>query len=494
MFGPHLIIDGSKCDTAKLGDRLLIERILTDFPRAIGMTRIGGPYMFEYQAPDPAYSGVSGLVVIAESHIAIHTFPDLDYFTMDIFSCKNFDHEIAINYIREKLSVGEMDRMLVQRGLSFHGPHHGPLGATDELIDAAREREAGIGVTIGSIPIDDPLYPRHLEAQGAGKMLWPAYGVTPDAGTYGADAVQVAGGMRAGARVIPANAAAAGALAAPGLDPVQPMQLNPTASTSGVLERLAVMGGQGRALGRALDRWEALARTNAPVVLALGPNMVAEGARDLVTDLLHRGHVAAVILEGDALLGDAYESLGYRHYVHEDAEEATPTRSDEEWATAREQIAGWLHFTETPTGAQVARRLGIALGEAAPRPGILATAAQLQIPVFAIGATELAQVGLPNVDVVADVTTLQMLLAQPDAGLVAFGTTAVVAAFVGTSANTVIAIDAAPLLGEVAHARTDAALALPILATGLVQRLPKRHRATPPDVVPAEERTLQPVG
>ncbi len=314
MFGPHLIIDGSKCDTAKLGDRLLIERILTDFPRAIGMTRIGGPYMFEYQAPDPAYSGVSGLVVIAESHIAIHTFPALDYFTMDIFSCKNFDHEIAITYIREKLSVGEMDRMLVQRGLSFHGPHHGPLGATDELIEAAHAREAGIGVTIGSIPSDDPLYPRHLEApQATGKMLWPAYGVTPDAGSYGADAVQVAGGVRGGARVVAANAAAAGALAAPGLDPVQPMQLNPTASTSGVLDRLAVMGGQGRALGRALAQWESLAHTNAPVVLALGPRMVAEGARDLVTDLLHRGHVAAVILEGDALLGDAYEALGYRH-------------------------------------------------------------------------------------------------------------------------------------------------------------------------------------
>src|SRR6185437_17066451 len=69
--------------------------------------------------PDPAYSGVSGLVVIAESHIAIHTFPELDYFTMDIFSCKNFDHEKAIEYIRSAFDVEEMDRMLVQRGLSF---------------------------------------------------------------------------------------------------------------------------------------------------------------------------------------------------------------------------------------------------------------------------------------------------------------------------------------------------------------------------------------
>ncbi len=142
MFGPHLIIDGSRCDTRKLGDRILVEQILAEYPTAIGMTKIGGPYMFEYQAPDPAYSGISGLVVIAESHIAIHTFPELDYFTMDVFSCKNFDIEKAISFIRDAFDVKEMDRMLVQRGLSFRGPHHGEHGATDELIAAAEARLA----------------------------------------------------------------------------------------------------------------------------------------------------------------------------------------------------------------------------------------------------------------------------------------------------------------------------------------------------------------
>src|SRR5260221_4995085 len=61
---------------------------------------------------------------------------------MDIFSCKNFDHEKAIAYIRDAFDVKEMDRMLVQRGLSFRGPHHGEHGATDELIAAAEERLA----------------------------------------------------------------------------------------------------------------------------------------------------------------------------------------------------------------------------------------------------------------------------------------------------------------------------------------------------------------
>ena len=193
MFGPHLIIDGSQCDTRKLADRNLVERVLSDYPTAIGMTKIGGPYMFEYQAPDPAYSGVSGLVVIAESHIAIHTFPELDYFTMDIFSCKNFDHEKAIAYIKDAFDVREMDRMLVQRGLSFKGPHHGANGATDELIAAAEARLAA-GIISKEPALPDAARHRgaparrrwpSARAQGEGHMVWPAYGVTPDYGTYG---------------------------------------------------------------------------------------------------------------------------------------------------------------------------------------------------------------------------------------------------------------------------------------------------------------------
>ena len=193
MFGPHLILDGSKCNTQKLGDRILIEQLLNDYPRAIGMTKIGGPYMFEYQAPDPEYSGVSGLVVIAESHIAIHTFPELDYFTMDIFSCRNFDHELAITYIKEALEVQEMDRVLLQRGLSFHGPHHGAFGSdadTGQPLQRAAGRRAEDLTSLADKKdgVREHLAERDEELNHTGRMIWPQYGVTPDYGTYGADA------------------------------------------------------------------------------------------------------------------------------------------------------------------------------------------------------------------------------------------------------------------------------------------------------------------
>lgn len=470
MFGPHLIIDASKCNTAKLGDRLLIERLLTQYPQAIGMTRIGGPYMFEYQAPDPAYSGVSGLVVIAESHIAIHTFPALDYFTMDIFSCKNFDHEAAIAYIRDALEVQEMDRMLVQRGLSFRGPHHGPLGATDELIAAASERHQSLGLTIGSIPVGDPLYPRPADV---GQMLWPAYGVSPDIGSQSV----VSGGAREGAVVLPANAAAAGMQGRTGLVPIQPAQLNPTASTSGLLDRMASLGGQSRKLGKALDRWEQAARRGTPIALAIGPQVIAEGMRDLVADLIQRGHVAAIILEGEALLADAYESLGYRHYLPVESEDGVPLRPPDEQDGALAQIATFLAAAD---GGEPVTCLAQALHLHAPRPGILTAALAAGIPILIAGTTALEALGLTATVTLPDLSGI---------AIIAFSTGQDIAILAAQSAGVLIAADAAMESAEVV-VPVASSIALPLLATAIVQRLP--HRAARPS--PAPERELLTVG
>src|SRR6185437_10624395 len=330
VFGPHLIIDGSRCNTRKLADRILVEQVLNDYPTAIGMTKIGGPYMFEYQAPDPAYSGVSGLVVIAESHIAIHTFPELDYFTMDIFSCKNFDHEKAIEYIRTAFDVEEMDRMLVQRGLSFKGPHHGKNGATDELIAAAEARlKAGIISKEPALPDEQPdetptetlsderaaILARRsaagLDAAG-GRMLWPQYGVTPDIGSYGSattdDACEPC--ARGGATVVALTGNQDAPTDANGtpLPASEPVLVNPTASMSGLLDKMAATGGQARALGLALTEWERLVRAEkTTIALTLSAPVIAEGMRELLVYAVERVYVDCILASSENLLADLYE-------------------------------------------------------------------------------------------------------------------------------------------------------------------------------------------
>ena len=92
----HLIIDGYGGDTQKLQDVDLIYKLLDDYPSQIGMTKISPPYVLKYIGSKPEDWGVSGFVLIAESHISIHTFVERAYVNIDIFSCKDFDAEQAL--------------------------------------------------------------------------------------------------------------------------------------------------------------------------------------------------------------------------------------------------------------------------------------------------------------------------------------------------------------------------------------------------------------
>jgi S-adenosylmethionine decarboxylase len=77
------------------------------------------PYVFKYHGKVPEDWGVSGFVLIAESHISIHTFPDRGYLSLDIFSCKNFDFQQAITYVSELFGVTRHETNVLDRGLEF---------------------------------------------------------------------------------------------------------------------------------------------------------------------------------------------------------------------------------------------------------------------------------------------------------------------------------------------------------------------------------------
>ena len=510
MFGPHLIIDGSRCDTRKLADRILVEQILNDYPAAIGMTKIGGPYMFEYQAPDPAYSGVSGLVVIAESHIAIHTFPELDYFTMDIFSCKNFDHEAAIEYIKNAFDVREMDRMLVQRGLSFKGPHHGKNGATDELIAAAEARiAAGIISKEPALPDGMPaarhalssnraaVISRHEEPAQAGRMLWPQYGLSPDYGSYGEDA-DCDTCARPGAKVV--SLANQPVISDNGqtLRPGESFQVNPTASVSGLLDKLSTTAGPARALGETLATWERLARVpKTTLALTISTPVIPAGMRELLVYALDRRYVDVVVTTADELFADVYEAIGNTHYI---SAEGTALQLDEGRERTEEFIANFLATVEPGTAlssADLWRLLGAYLPQHAPRKGLLQSAAAAGVQIYtpdlstsAFGrllfSARAEGQALPF-DAGNDLTGLaKTFSAMPRLGLVRVGvgvadafvmqTLAVAAALNRTApeltGSATIGSDQ-PLVVDSGHTSLalDPAMALPMIVTGLAQRI-----------------------
>lgn len=140
-FGPHLMLDGYGCARAKLEDLNLIYRILDELPARIAMTKIMPPYVFKYSGVKPEDWGLSGFVLIAESHISIHTFPEKEFVTVDIFSCKDFDSGFASDYLKSAFVMARVDTNVLDRGTEFPKEMN---GAT-RLVRANRRRVARPG-------------------------------------------------------------------------------------------------------------------------------------------------------------------------------------------------------------------------------------------------------------------------------------------------------------------------------------------------------------
>ena len=118
-FGPHLMLDLTECNTDKLKDYDLIFDVLDELPEKIGMTKITQPYVFPYSGLVPEDKGVTGTVIIAESHISIHSFQEKDHCFVDVFSCKDFDVDFAARYLIDIFESKKFDKHVVQRGRHF---------------------------------------------------------------------------------------------------------------------------------------------------------------------------------------------------------------------------------------------------------------------------------------------------------------------------------------------------------------------------------------
>lgn len=119
-FGLHVTIDASHCNKQKLTSVTLVYDILNKLPERIGMTKMTLPYVVKWLDKFAhGTEGISGFVMIAESHISIHTFPDQDYVFMDIFSCKEFDADRAIGYLIRVFEAKKYEKNVLKRGVDF---------------------------------------------------------------------------------------------------------------------------------------------------------------------------------------------------------------------------------------------------------------------------------------------------------------------------------------------------------------------------------------
>jgi len=110
-LGIHYLAEFFDCDRARIDDAAYIEQIMIDATKLSGATMIR-PFFHQFSP-----QGVSGVIVIAESHFAIHTWPEHCYTAVDLFSCSDFDYKAALNHIRTAIGARHYTVARVRRGI-----------------------------------------------------------------------------------------------------------------------------------------------------------------------------------------------------------------------------------------------------------------------------------------------------------------------------------------------------------------------------------------
>lgn len=118
-FGPHVTIDLKGCPKEILSDYNLHFNYLKMLPELIEMTPITQPYVFPYSGLVPEDKGITGILIIAESHLSIHSFEKKGYSFVDIFSCKEFDVDKAIKMTLGIFKPIDYEVSVVERGKDF---------------------------------------------------------------------------------------------------------------------------------------------------------------------------------------------------------------------------------------------------------------------------------------------------------------------------------------------------------------------------------------
>ena len=112
--GTHLILDLKDCkESKKLLDEKFIKNFLLELVKIIKMKPLTRPKVLYYEHGEKEESGVTGFIIISDSHISVHTYPFKKSLYFDLFSCKKFDSEKVINYLEETFKPGKTARKLL---------------------------------------------------------------------------------------------------------------------------------------------------------------------------------------------------------------------------------------------------------------------------------------------------------------------------------------------------------------------------------------------
>jgi S-adenosylmethionine decarboxylase proenzyme len=116
ILGQHWLVELQGCAPDLLGQVAPIEAVMLEAARKAQATIVTSN--FHQFAPQ----GVSGVVIIQESHLTIHTWPELGYAAVDLFTCgATIDADAAIAYLQNALGAQHVSTQYIERGISPSG-------------------------------------------------------------------------------------------------------------------------------------------------------------------------------------------------------------------------------------------------------------------------------------------------------------------------------------------------------------------------------------
>jgi S-adenosylmethionine decarboxylase len=120
VYGIHLTMRiAAITNQEALNDDQTIAQFLKDLVNTLEMRVLAGPLTGREEGP-PDRSGCSGVVILYESHAAIHTYPWLGEAFIDIFSCKPFDPALAEGVITNYFGAyNTVERAIADRGIHW---------------------------------------------------------------------------------------------------------------------------------------------------------------------------------------------------------------------------------------------------------------------------------------------------------------------------------------------------------------------------------------
>ncbi|MSQ31758.1 MAG: S-adenosylmethionine decarboxylase proenzyme [Dehalococcoidia bacterium] len=143
----HLMIDGYGANRIQMESENFVRNFLNEFPPKVDLHKLMEPKVLRYVGEKPDDWGISGFVIIAESHISVHTFPERSYVNIDVFSCMDFAPEKILKEIRTFFDLKQVDSWFVERGIVY--PHH--QEKMTDIVKLERQDFAGpASISIGN--------------------------------------------------------------------------------------------------------------------------------------------------------------------------------------------------------------------------------------------------------------------------------------------------------------------------------------------------------